>query len=316
MRYLPARTTAYPHTPETMHSTLTPHQCGLAYTFGAIVTWGLFPFYFKQLDQVDPLLVIGHRMFWAAGFMFFVMSLLNQWGEVKRGLTDPRLIRFSLINASLIGSSWILYVWAILNSHIVEASLGYYLTPILSVLLGLVVFREKLRPLQVLAVALAASGVFSMILINGIVPWIGIALGGIFALYSALRKYVDIPPMAGSFIECLLLAPPGLGILLYHGLPATLTQDVPTQALLIGSGIVTILPLTWYIAAAKLIPLATLGTLFYLAPTIGFLFGVFVYQEPFTMAHGVMFTLILLGLSLYTIDAFKIQNAAPGTVYP
>lgn len=278
---------------------------GPAYAAGAILIWGMFPVFFNQLDHIDAVVIIGHRMVWAMVFMLLVVIGLGTFTEARHAFARSGNLPTLAFTGALLGVSWATYVWAVLNGHIVEASLGYYLTPILSIVAGLLFFRERLNRLQWLSVILAAAGVASMIVINNIVPWIGVFLGAIFALYSTLRKKLELKPFVAGFIESVFLLPVGLGIILLY--PASVVVGLPVMdwALLVSAGIVTILPLAWYICAARLMPLTVLGTLFYLAPTLGFLSGVFIYGEPFTTGHAVMFGLILLGLGIFTVDAFR-----------
>ena len=290
---------------------MSSYRQGLLYATGSILLWGAFPIFYKQLEHIPMADVIGHRMIWAMAFMLAVVLVLGRIGEVRKILSQPRQILVLSFTSALLGLSWGTYVWAVLNAYIVEASLGYYLTPILSVAIGVLFFREAMRPLQVLAVALAAAGVVAQVIINGIVPWVGLFLGGIFALYSAVRKTLDTAPFTGSFFETLVLFPIGVGIVWLSGSSSTAPTVNFDLLLLIASGVITILPLTWYICAAQLMPLVTLGTLFYLAPTLGFLTGVFIYDEPFSAGHAVMFSLILSGLAVFTLDAYRHDRTTP-----
>lgn len=278
---------------------------GPAYAAGAILIWGSFPVFFNQLEHIDAVVIIGHRMVWAMVFMLLVIIGLGNFTEARKAIVQKGNLSVLALTGSLLGVSWATYVWAVLNGHIVEASLGYYLTPILSIIAGLVFFRERLNRLQWISVILAASGVASMIVINGIVPWIGMFLGAIFAVYSILRKKLELKPFVAGFIESVFLLPVGLGIVLLYPDSDITGQPAKDWFLLVCAGIVTILPLAWYICAARLMPLTVLGTLFYMAPTLGFLSGVFIYGEPFTTGHAVMFGLILLGLGVFTVDAFR-----------
>lgn len=278
---------------------------GLGYASGAILLWGSFPLFFKQLEHIDLYTIMGYRMVWAAVFMFCVMAWMGKLAQLREAFSRPGMLGLLAVTSALLGVCWVVYVWAVLNGLIIEASLGYFLTPIISVIFGLTIFRERMSRLQGLAVTLAALGVLCRILVSGVVPWIGLMLGGSFALYSALRKRVSLKPFCGSFVESLYLLPFGIILILASPQWDKLSLEVGDLVLLVLSGIITILPLAWYICAAKVMPLVVLGTLFYLAPTLGFLSGVFIFDEPFTTGHGIMFSLILSGLAVFTWDSVR-----------
>ena len=286
-------------------ATMANPYAGPAYSAGAILIWGGFPVFFNQLAHIDSVVIIGHRMIWAMVFMLVVIAALGHLRAVREALTRPRTIMVLMLTGALLGVSWATYVWAVLNDFIIEASLGYYLSPLLSIVAAMVFFSERLSRLQWVSVLLAASGVASMIVINNVVPWIGIFLGAIFAVYSALRKKVELQPFVAGFIESLFLFPVGLGIVFLYPESRISELGLNDLFLLVSAGVVTILPLAWYICAARLMPLTTLATLFYLAPTLGFLSGVFLFDEPFTTGHAIMFGLILTGLGIFTVDAFR-----------
>lgn len=276
---------------------------GLGYASGAILLWSVFPLFYKQLEHLDTIDIIGHRIIWAWAFMLVVVTLMGQLPQIVSALKDVRTACTLAATSMLMGASWALYVWAILTDHIVEASFGFYLTPIISVVFGLILFRERLSRLQAVSVLLAAAGVLYQLAANEIVPWFGLLLGGAFALYSALRKRIRIPPFSGTFAETLILLPFGIGILALNPGSGPDGPGLPDTLLLMASGVITILPIVWYICAAQRMPLILLGTLFYLAPTLGAVTGVVVYGEPFTHGHAVMFSLIFSGLVLFTLDA-------------
>ncbi len=283
------------------------HRTGLVYAMAANLLWGSFPVYFKQLDQVHPLLVIGHRMVWAVLFLSIGLSVARQWPAVRTVLHSKRDLGLLLLSTSLMGISWGLYIWAVHSDRIVEASLGYYMTPMMNVVVGLMMFRERLRPLQWIAVALAVAGVLVMIVGTGTVPWIGIILGAAFAIYSGIRKLIAVESLVGVFMEAIIIAPVGLYIVLTIGDSETAGLTTRDFAFLAGTGLITIIPICWYVAASRRLSLATLGTLFYLAPTIGFCFGVFLYDEPFTGLDAVMFGGIWAGLILFAFDGLRAE---------
>lgn len=272
------------------------------------MTWGVLPLYWTLLRDVSPLEVLAHRIIWTLPFAGLMVQLGRQWGVVGAVLREPRQLGLLAVTALLIALNWGLYIWAVAKSRVIEASLGYYLTPLVSVLLGIIVFGERPRPLQWLAVALAAAGVGLMLVAEGMLPWVSLTLAGSFGLYGALRKYSQADSSAGLLIETALLAPFCLGWMAWlwvnrHG---AFTYTGPgTDLLLIGSGIVTALPVLWYVAGARRLPLATVGILFYLNPTIQFLLGVLVFGEPLSMPRLYTFGLIWLGIALYISDGLR-----------
>ena len=269
--------------------------------------------FYKQLEHLDLYLIIGHRIIWAFVFLLCVMIWMGRIGQLREVFARPRDLVPLVFTSLLLGSMWAIYVWAVLHELIIEASLGYFMAPIISVVLGLTIFKEHLSRLQIIAVGLAMLGVLCQILLNGIVPWVGLVLGGTFSLYSTLRKRMNMKPFCGSLLESMYLLPVGLAVILINPATSHTPLDMPNLTLLILSGAITILPLVWYITAAQLMPLVILGTLFYLAPTLGFLSGVLVYHEPFTTGHGIMFVLIISGLAIFTWDAFKKNQTENGS---
>jgi len=284
--------------------TRTDHSSGLAYAMAANLVWGTFPVYFKMLEHVGPALVIGYRMLWATVVLVIALFVLRQWYAVKAAFQSIGVLKLLLLSTVLMGISWGLYIWAVHSERIIETAMGYYLSPMMTVVVGLVMFKEHLNAWQWVAIAMAACGVLSMIVFSGYVPWIGIILGAAFALYSGIRKLVGVESLVGMCIETLLLCPLGLIVILVFAPSQSGALDVMTHLQLAGSGLITIVPIIWYVAAARRLSLTTLGTLFYLAPTISFFVGVFVYDEPFTKIHGVMFVLIWAGLVIYSLNAF------------
>ena len=286
-------------------------RSGLAYIFASIIIWGCFPVYFKQLDHIDAVLVIGYRIVTATAALLIVIVVGRRLNATIAILRSAKNLVILFITATILCFSWSLYVWAIINEYVVESSLGYYLTPILSVLLGNVFLNEQLNKWRWISVWLAASGVLFMIALNGTIPWVGIGLGGSFAVYSLIRKGMRVDTLAASFIETIYMLPLGVIVIWLYNDSHTNDIDVLSTIWLAFSGIITLLPIMFYIAACQRLTFATVGTLFYLAPTIGFLCGVFIYAEVFTLAHGIMFSLIWIALIIYSIDSFRSDNPEP-----
>ncbi|MCP1675977.1 chloramphenicol-sensitive protein RarD [Natronocella acetinitrilica] len=275
---------------------------GLAFALSAYVVWGLFPLYFKMLDHVAPLEVLAYRIVWTVPLVALVLFLRTQWAPVRDALRDPAQLMLLGTSAVLIAVNWGVYIWAVTNDRVLEASLGYFMTPLVSVALGIVLFSERLRPLQWLAIGLAAAGVLQLLVREGVLPWVGLAVAFSFGLYGGLRKRAAVESAAGLFIETLLLMP--LALLWITWLVATqsgsfMVVDLQTDMLLIGAGVATAVPLIFYVAAARRLRLSTLGVLFYLTPTIQFGLGTWLYGEPLTAARLATFVLIWIGLAIH-----------------
>jgi chloramphenicol-sensitive protein RarD len=272
---------------------------GLVLAWAANLLWGVYPVLFKQVDGVDPGAFVGIRILYSLPFLALMVVLVRQHHAFLQVWRDTRLLRLLIVSAAMMGLSWGVYVWCVQNARIVEASLGYYLTPLFNILVGVIVFGERLDRRQWVAVALAASGVSYMAATTGYIPWFGIFLGLAFSLYGAVRKVAQVEALSGVLIETLLLLP--VGIALMWMAPKAPLGAGPDGFWLMVAGIATALPLIWYVGAAKRISMVTLGNLFYACPTLGFLLGVAVYGEPFTTDHLVMFALIWASLALFAL---------------
>ncbi len=288
------------------------YKKGLLLAWAANLLWGVYPLLFKQLDGLDPGAFVGYRILYSLPFLVLVVLLLRQHHEFFRVWRNPALLRLLLFSTLLMGVSWGLYVWCVQNGRIVESSLGYYLTPMLNVLVAVVLFRERLDRIQWSAVGLAGAGVVYMAASTGYVPWFGIILGLAFALYGAVRKLAQVEAINGLLVETLMLLPVGLLLLWIAPDPAPGAE--PDTLWLAVAGIATALPLIWYVGAARRISMVTLGNLFYFCPTLGFLIGVLVYDEPLSRDHLVMFALIWVGLLVYSsrdwLVARRVRRAA------
>ncbi len=271
---------------------------GLVLAWAANILWGVYPILFKQLDGLDPGAFVGYRILYSTPFLVVVVVVMRQHHAFLQLWRNAAVLRYLIISTAMMGLSWGLYVWCVQNDRIVESSLGYFLTPVLNVLVGVAMFRERLDRSQWLAVGMAAAGVVYMAAATGYVPWFGLVLGLAFALYGAARKLAQVEALNGVLAETLMLLPIGV-VLLYMAPPATGESNVAWLAV---AGIATALPLIWYVAAARRIEMATLGNLFYFCPTLSFLIGVLLYHEPFTRHHLVMFALIWGGLAVYSFS--------------
>ncbi|GAB4579420.1 MAG: EamA family transporter RarD [Anaerolineales bacterium] len=285
---------------------------GILYGIGAYALWGFFPIYWKLLHHVPALEVLSHRIVWSFLFLAGVIFVTRQ-GAAFRKLLTPRTIGIYLIAAILIGGNWGMYVWGVNAGHIVETSLGYFINPLVSVLLGVVILREKLRPAQWAPITLAFMGVLYLTVTFGRLPWIALTLAFTFGFYGLVKKVAPLSSIYGLTLETGLLFIPALVFLILaeaRGNGAFLHTGTASDMLMIGAGVVTTIPLLMFASAAKRIPLTMIGILQYLAPTIQFLLGVFVYDEPFDTTRLVGFSLVWLALLLFWGENYLTGRAA------
>ncbi|MFC0338192.1 chloramphenicol-sensitive protein RarD [Kushneria avicenniae] len=285
---------------------------GLLAALGCFSMWGVLPLYFHLIGpSVTPWEILAHRMIWAAVLLTLFVVLTHRSARIMAVVRDRRLLLALMTTAVLISVNWGLFIWAVSSHHVLQASLGYYINPLLNVVLGLVFFRERLRPLQVAAVLLAAAGVMIMVVGFGRVPWVSLILAGSFGFYGAIRKRIGVDSITGLYIETMLLLPFALLWLghLYQQQQAVFLQgSISTDVLLIGCGLVTVLPLVLFTMGARRLKLGTLGLIQYMTPTLHLLTGVFIFGEPFSRASLITFACIWAGLALYTLDTLRAQR--------
>ncbi len=285
----------------------------MLYGLAAYGWWGLAVVYFKAVAHVQPLEVLAHRVVWSVPLLFGLLALRGRLGEVRAAFRDRRTLVILLATTLLIGSNWLIYIVAVSTGHILQSSLGYYINPLVNVVLGMAFFHERLRPAQWVSVLLAAAGVLYPALSFGRPPWFALALAGTFALYGLLRKTVRAEGAVGLTVETTLLLPAALVFLLVQttrGRPAFGHVSLETDLLLLASGLMTAMPLIWFANAIRRLPLTTMGFLQYLSPTLQFLLAVAVYGEPFTRAHLVTFGCIWTALAVYSVDAIWAAGGA------
>jgi chloramphenicol-sensitive protein RarD len=283
-------------------------NAGIAYATLAFVMWGLFPLYFRHIAAVPPLEVVLHRSAWSLLFVMGLLAALRRFGWLRELAAQPRRLGSFALSALLLAVNWLLYVYAVQSGQVVEASLGYFINPIVSVLLGVLVLHERLNKAQWCAVALAAVGVLWLTLLAGRLPWIALMLAVSFGLYGLMRKTASLGALEGLALETLLLAPlvlPALAWWSYSGRGAMAQGDPALAAWLIIGGPLTALPLLLFAASARRLPLATVGLLQYLSPTIQLALGVWVFHEPFDRTRLVGFGFIWAGLALYSADGWR-----------
>lgn len=284
---------------------------GILYAISAFTLWGFFPFYFKALQAVPAVEILGHRMAWAALFIVAVLSYKRHWKWVRPALRSRKTLFTFLYTAVILTVNWLTYIWGVNAGFIVEASLGYFITPLVSVLLGFIFLGERLRLIQGLAIILAAAGVLYMTFGYGTLPWIALVLAFSFGTYGLLRKTAALSSLEGLSLETGLMFLPALIFLLYlewQGAGSFGHTDIVTTFLLAFSGVATALPLLLFAAAARQITLTSLGLLQYIAPTLQFLIGVLVYNEPFDQVRIIGFSAIWLALFIYTLEGIVVRR--------
>ena len=285
----------------------------------AYISWGLFPIYFKQIPEVPPLQVVAHRSLWSLVFVITLLAALRRLGWLRAALADAHTVRVFAASALLLSLNWLVYVWAVGQGRIVDASLGYFINPLVNVLLGVWVLKERPRPLQWLSVAVAGAGVAWLVAGAGEWPWIALVLAATFGLYGLLRKTAPLGAAEGLALETLMQAPVALLLILWwawHGTGAMQAADPGTSLWLLVGGPLTAIPLLLFAFGARRITLATLGLLQYLGPTLQFLVGVFVYGEPFGGERALGFALIWGALALYTGESIWQWRRAPVAAGP
>ncbi|KUM02241.1 EamA family transporter RarD [Chromobacterium subtsugae] len=276
---------------------------GVLYTLGAFICWGLFPLYWKPLHAVPALQILCHRIVWSALFVAVVLTFLRQWGDLRAALRQPRQLAIFGLSSTVLSLNWLIYIWAVNAGHVVEGSLGYFINPLVNVLLGRVFLGERLSRPQSLAVALAALGVIWLTVSAGSLPWIALSLAATFGVYGLLRKKAPLASLPGLALETFLMSPLALAALLWFGWQgqgAFGQMGLGRDLLLMGAGVVTAVPLLMFAAGARRLKLATVGLIQYVGPSIQLALGVMLYDEPFGSDRALGFALIWTALLLYS----------------
>ncbi|SPA36106.1 putative predicted permease rarD [Cupriavidus taiwanensis] len=280
-------------------------QLGILYALLAYLIWGLLPLYIKSLPGIAPMEILLHRMVWSLVFLGLILAWRRQWAWLGQVVRDRRLLMSFAASAALLCANWFLYIWAVSANRVVDASLGYFINPLFSVLLGVVFLHERLRRVQWLAIAVAAAGVAWLTVAAGQLPWIALGLAASFGGYGLLRKTGALGALEGLSLETLLLFPlaaAALGWLFATGQDSFTHAAPGTQWLLLLAGPVTAVPLLFFAAGARRIPLSLLGLLQYTGPTLQLLLGVWLWHEPFPAQKQVGYALIWLSLALYAAE--------------
>jgi chloramphenicol-sensitive protein RarD len=285
---------------------------GILYGIGAHALWGFLLVYWKLLHGVPALQLLGHRIVWSFLLLMVVIFVTRQWADFRAQLNKRTLLIYA-VAALLIGVNWLTYVWAVNANFIVETSLGYFINPLLSVLLGVIILREKLRLTQWLPIGLAAAGVIYLTVVYGQSPWIALTLAFSFGFYGLVKKIAPLNSLFGLTLETGILFLPALAYLSFVGVDGTgafLRAGLTSNLLLFGAGLVTAIPLLMFASAARQIPLSMVGLLQYIAPSIQFLLGVLVYKEPFDRTRLIGFGIVWIALVIFWVENHHAHRAA------
>jgi chloramphenicol-sensitive protein RarD len=287
-------------------------RLGVLSGLSAYALWGLFPLYFPLLEPAGGLEIVAHRVLWSVVFVGLLLTVRGNWSQVRALVSDPRRLLVLAGAALLIAVNWLVFVYGVNSGQVVETSLGYFINPLVSVLLGVVIFSERLRPLQWCAVGIATVAVAVLTVDYGHPPWIALALAASFGLYGVMKKLVRVEAAPGLFVETLIVAVPAavvLGVLHAHGDGTFGNAGTGHALLLASSGIATAIPLLLFAAATRRIPLSTVGLLQYLTPLMQLAIGVFVRHEPMPPARLAGFVIVWVALAVFTVDSLRTVRA-------
>lgn len=292
---------------------------GILYAIGAYLAWGFLPIYWKLLQQVPPLQILSHRIVWSFFLLAGLISIKKSWKPILATASNLRSLAIFCTAAVLLSANWLTYIWGVNSGFIVETSLGYFINPLVNVLFGVLFLRERLRSAQWMAISLAAGGVLYLTFTLGRLPWIALVLAFTFGLYALVKKTSSLGSLQGLTLETALMFIPAAGFLFLAesaGSGAFTHLTITTDILLIFTGLVTAVPLLLFGSAAQKIHLSTLGILQYLAPTIQFILGVVVYNEPFTRDTLAGFIMIWLALLVYSMEGYLHYRKIPVSIHP
>jgi chloramphenicol-sensitive protein RarD len=297
--------------PEAARATRARDRAGVLFTSGAFFIWGMAPLYFRALGPVFALEVIAHRVIWSVVFLVGLLAATRGFAQVAAVARNPRMLARLALTSFLVTNNWLTFVWAIGAGRILETSLGYFITPQVNVLLGLLFLGERLRPTQWCAVALAVAGVINQIWLLGQLPWISLVLAVTFGSYGLFRKQIPVDPISGLLVETLIASPLALAYLIHLGRAGTLHfahHGRALDAMLVLLGVLTAVPLMLFAAGAQRLRLATVGFVQYLTPSMTFLLAIFVFGEPLGPRRALTFALIWTGIVLYCIDSWRVTR--------
>jgi chloramphenicol-sensitive protein RarD len=288
-----------------MASTTAPQGRGVAATAAAFLIWGLFPLYIVGLSSVSALQITAHRVAWSCVFVLALLAFRGQLGSIGEAVRRPGVLPRLAGSAILVSLNWLAFVWAVNKNQTVEVSLGYYINPLLNVVLGILVLKERLTRVQWIAVAVATAGVAYLTFETGRVPWVALAVASSFGVYGLIRKVAKVDALPGLAIEMILLTPFAVGYLIWceaHGIGSLGHERPLVDTLLVLSCVVTATPLALFAYGARLLPYSTVGILQYIAPSLQLVCAVFILGEPFQRARAVGFALIWVALAIYAVD--------------
>lgn len=291
-------------------------QLGILYAALAYFCWGLLPLYLHALKAVPSFEILMHRMVWSLVFLVGVLMARRHWGWLGAALRDRRVLGRFAASATTLSINWFLYIWSVNNGHVVDASLGYFINPLVNVMFGYFLLHERLRPTQWAAIGLAALGVLWLTIQAGQLPWIGLILAISFGTYGLLRKTATLGALEGLSLETLLLTPFAISYLFWlvaHGQSGFVNSSGDMRAMLIAAGPITAVPLLLFAAGARRIPMSLLGLLQYIGPTLQMALGVFLWHEPFNQGKLVGFAIIWAALVCYTLEGFWMRRNQPAS---
>ena len=288
----------------------TEAKIGIGYALLAFSAWGFIPIYWKLLNTVPSMEILTHRMVWSVFFLLGLLAVQKRLGEFRELFHSPKYIFMLLGTATLLGANWFVYIYGVNTNQVIETSLGYFISPLLVILLGAVFLRERLNIWQVVAVGFAALGVLNFIWNFGSLPWIALSLAFTFSFYGLFRKMIPVKPLVGLLMETALLTPLAVVLIAFWEIDGTghFGTTWMTDFLLFGGGVVTSLPLLWFINSGKRLNYSTIGFFQYLTPSIQLAIGVYLYHEPFTPTHSITFGLIWAGLVIFSINSLFVQS--------
>ena len=280
---------------------------GVLFGVAAFITWGFLPAYWKQLQEVAPFEILCHRIVWSCVFLCLIISFQKRWAEVGEVARNSANLKKLFCSGLLIGFNWFIYIWAVNSAHVVETSLGYYISPMVNVLIGFLLLGEKFNRLQLIAILCALAGVVYSLAAYGDLPLFALTLAFSFSLYGYARKKIPVAPIPGLLVETCVLLIPAAGYIFYRQIffESLFLSQFNITLWLVGAGVATSLPLLWFAAATRKLKLSTVGILQYIAPTIAFSLGVFVYREPFDWHSSITFGLIWIGVFIYCADSIS-----------
>lgn len=282
---------------------------GFIQAVSAYLIWGMFPLYWRWLETVPPVEIIGHRIFWSFVTLFIFILLRKKLGIVITAIKDTKVLLLLVITSLLITLNWLVYIWAIISSRVVESSLGYYMCPLVSVLLGVLFLKERLRRLQYVAIFCAFLGVLLLVITTGSLPWASLGVAITFSFYSLFRKWTPVDAQSAMLIETgLLFIPATLYLVFAEHSNAIVTGSLSIQLLLICGGAVTLVPLILMTSSLKTLPLSTAGFLQYISPTLQFILGVWLFKENFDSYKLISFSFIWLGLIIYSLESVAVTR--------